>query len=172
MPFVVHHIGDRLYGFWSVAWAIIGYYELLDLGLASAVSQYLCVAIGQKDSNGCQAIFNSAFRLQLLFACLALVATVAVVGVFPLFCRNPADVPIFRQVNFVLGISAAFGVSGESLCRCARGGASFDLQSWLAILGVLLRAALMVWAILAGGTLLALAWMTLIATLPVTALQV
>ena len=155
-----------------MAWAIIGYYGLFDLGLAIAVSQYLCVAIGQKDSNGCQAIFNSAFRLQLLFACLAFLTTVAVVGVFPLFCRNPADVPIFRQVIFVLGISAALGFPAKAYAGVLEAELRFDLQSWLAILGVLLRAALMVWAILAGGTLLALAWMTLIATLPVTALQV
>ena len=50
MPFVVHHLGDRLYGFWTLAATFVGYYGLLDLGLSSAVSQYLSLAIGQSDS--------------------------------------------------------------------------------------------------------------------------
>ena len=47
IPFIVHHLGDRLYGFWSLVGTFVGYYGLLDLGLSSAVSQFVCVAIGR-----------------------------------------------------------------------------------------------------------------------------
>ena len=75
MPFIVHHLGDRVYGFWSLATAFVGYYNLLDLGLSSAISQYMCIAIGQKNHNECRVVFNTALRLQLLIGGAALVAT-------------------------------------------------------------------------------------------------
>ena len=86
MPFIVHHLGDRVYGFWSLTAAFVGYYNLLDLGLSSAISQYMCVALGKKDFAECRIVFNNALRLQLLIAGAALAATVALVAVTPLFC--------------------------------------------------------------------------------------
>lgn len=44
MPFIVHHVGDRYYGFWALATGFIGYYGLLAFGLTSAVSQHMSMA--------------------------------------------------------------------------------------------------------------------------------
>ena len=49
MPFLVHHLGDRNYGFWSLAGAILGYYGILDFGIVSAVQFYVAKALGEKD---------------------------------------------------------------------------------------------------------------------------
>ena len=38
MPFLVQHLGDRQYGFWTLAGAILGYYGVLDFGILSAVA--------------------------------------------------------------------------------------------------------------------------------------
>jgi O-antigen/teichoic acid export membrane protein len=48
----------------------------------------------------------------------------------------------------------------------------FDIYGWLGLLGLVLRTGLIIGAILRGGGLLALAWMTLLASLPVFALQI
>ena len=172
MPFVVHHIGDRLYGFWALAGAVIGYYGLLDLGLSSAVSQYICIAIGRNEPSECRAIFNTALRIQSLLGGLALLATVAVAIATPWFCRSAADAVLFRQVVIVLGINTAFLFPTKVYSGVLDAELRFDIQSGLAILGVALRTGLIVAAIWAGGGLLALAWMSLLATLPVSALQI
>src|SRR5271168_3832617 len=75
MPLIVHHLGDRIYGFWSLAAAFIGYYNILDLGLSAAVAQYMCIAIGHGDDRGCRVVFNTALRLQVLIGCAALLVT-------------------------------------------------------------------------------------------------
>ena len=49
MPFVVYSLGDRIYGFWTLASAFIGYYGLLDLGLSSAIGRFIAGAIGAGD---------------------------------------------------------------------------------------------------------------------------
>src|ERR1700674_401113 len=64
MPFVVHLLGDRIYGFWSLASAFVVYYNMLDFGLSTAVSQYISMAIGRNDQAECNAVFNTAFRIQ------------------------------------------------------------------------------------------------------------
>src|SRR5271165_689505 len=88
MPLSVHHLGDRVYGFWSLALAFIGYYGLLDLGLSSAVSQYLCIALGRKDAVECRAVFNTSLRIQSALGGVALVVTAALAAATPWICRN------------------------------------------------------------------------------------
>ena len=41
MPFVVHSLGETRYGVWTLVVGITGYYGLLDLGVASGMTQYL-----------------------------------------------------------------------------------------------------------------------------------
>src|SRR5215472_1624989 len=50
MPFLVHSLGDRTYGFWALAGTILGYYGLLDLGIVSAVQFHVASAAGEKDT--------------------------------------------------------------------------------------------------------------------------
>jgi O-antigen/teichoic acid export membrane protein len=172
MPFVVRHLGDRIYGFWSLASAVIGYYWLIDFGLSSAVSQYLCIAIGRNEQAECRAIFNTALRIQLLFGGIALLVTGLIAAATPWFCRNPADAHLFWRVIVVLGINAALRFPTRAYAGVLEAELRFDIQSWLEIVGIALRTGLVVFAILAGGGLVALAWMTLFATLPVTTLQI
>jgi O-antigen/teichoic acid export membrane protein len=172
MPFIVHHLGDRIYGFWTLAGAFIGYYSLLDFGLSSAVSQYISQAIGRKNHLECLTIFNTALRINSLLGGIALVLTAAFVMAAPWFCHNPADAHLFRRVLAVLGISAALGFPVRVYGGVLFTEFLFDIQAWLSFLGLALRTGLVVWAILAGGGLLALAWVTLFATLPVSGLQV
>ena len=172
MPFVVHHLGDRLYGFWSLASVFIGYYSLLDLGLSSAVSQFVCVAIGRNDFRECRAVFNTALRIQSILGGVALVATFAIAAATPLFTHVAADAHLFREVVIILGVSTAFSFPTKVYGGVLDAQFRFDINASLAILGSLLRTGLVILAILAGGGLLALAWMTLLASLPVAALQI
>ncbi|MBZ5698189.1 MAG: oligosaccharide flippase family protein [Acidobacteriia bacterium] len=172
MPFIVHHLGDRLYGFWTLAAAFIGYYGVLDFGITSAVSQYICVAIGRNDQSECRTVFNTAFRIQSLIGGVALLVTAAIAAAAPWFCHNPTDAALFRKVIIILGVNMAIGFPVRTFAGVLEAQLRFDVQSGLGIFGLALRSGLMVWAILKGGGLLALAWMVLFATVPVIILQI
>jgi len=172
MPFVVHHLGDRVYGFWTLAGTFIGYYGLLDLGLSSAVSQYLSIAIGQNDAGECRAVFNAALRIQTLLGAVSLVVTAAIAASAHWFCRNPVDTELFWKVIVILGVNMALGFPARAYGGLLEAAFRFDLQSGLGIFGLALRTGLIVLAILRGGGLLSLAWMTLFASLPVIVLQI
>src|SRR5208283_5462648 len=132
MPFIVHHLGDRIYGFWSFTAVFVGYYNLLDFGLSSAVSQYICIAIGRKDQAECRVVFNTALRLQLLVGGVALFATAVIAAATPWFCYNPADVHVFRKVIIILGINAALGFPARVYWAVLEAQLRFDVQLWLA----------------------------------------
>src|SRR5580704_9418641 len=91
MPFIVHHIGDRLYGFWTLTSGFVGYYGLLDFGFSIAVSQYMSIAIGQKDERECRAVFNAALRIQTLLGGVAVLVTAVLAAAAPWFCSSPED---------------------------------------------------------------------------------
>ncbi|MGA7137432.1 MAG: hypothetical protein WBZ14_07160 [Terriglobales bacterium] len=47
MPFVVHALGDRMYGTWALVATIIGYYGTLEFGLTPAINRYMARALGE-----------------------------------------------------------------------------------------------------------------------------
>jgi O-antigen/teichoic acid export membrane protein len=171
MPFIVHHLGDRLYGFWTLAATFVGYYGLLDFGFSSAVSQYMSIAIEKNDPRECGAVFNAALRIQSLIGGIALLATAAIAAATPLFSRSPTDAALFWRVIAILGVSVALGFPARAYSGILEAELRFDIQSGLGILGTALRTGLIILAVLKGGGLLAFAWMTLFATLPVITLQ-
>ena len=49
MPFILHTLGDRMYGLWILMSAFMGYMGYLDLGILWAVGRYVARAMGRKD---------------------------------------------------------------------------------------------------------------------------
>lgn len=172
MPFIVHHLGDRLYGFWTLAGAFVGYYGLLDFGLSGAVSQYMSLAIGKRDAKECCSVFNAALRIQLFIGSIALIVTLLLALITPWFSKTQADAATFSKVIAILGFSMALSFPARVYGGLLEAQLRFDIQSALGMLGVALKTGLSIWAILRGHGLLSLAWITLIANLPVIALQV
>ena len=166
MPFIVHHLGDRLYGFWTLAATFVGYFGLLDFGLSSAVSQYLSMAIGKNDSVECSAVFNTALRIQLLLGGITLLVTGVLVVAAPWVSRDPANSALFSKVIAILGLHMALWFPTRAYGGILEAQLRFDVQAGLGIFTTLLRTLLIVLAIRNGGGLLALAWMTLLAALP------
>jgi O-antigen/teichoic acid export membrane protein len=172
MPLMVHRLGDRIYGLWSLAVTFIGYYGLMDLGLSSAVSQYLCLALGRKDTVECRAVFKTSLGIQSFLGCVALVLTAALAASTQWLCRDPGDAALFWKVIAILGVTAALGFPVRVYGGLLEAELRFDIQSAFDLIGLILRTGLIVGAIWAGYGLLALAWMMFVASVPVMILQV
>lgn len=172
MPLIVHHLGDRLYGFWALVGTFIGYYGLLDFGFSSAVTQYMSIAIGKKNPSECGSVFNAALRIQSFLGCVALLVTAVLALAAPWFSKTHEDAAMFSKVIAILGASMAISFPPKAYSGILDAQLRFDISSALAILGVFLRTGLSALVVVHGGGLLLLAWMTLAANLPVIALQI
>lgn len=108
-PFIVHSLGARMYGFWTLLGAFIGYYGLLDFGLSSAAARFLSQSLGKGDAEDLSAVASTVFFLFSLIGLAALATTLIMVGACPWFIADPAEAALFRRIMLLLGVATAAG---------------------------------------------------------------
>jgi O-antigen/teichoic acid export membrane protein len=172
MPFVVRTLGDRMYGVWALVATLIGYYGVLDLGLAKATSRYLAGALGSNDQEECNRVFNTGLRLYLGVGGLVLAATMMGALLAPLFCRNPQDASLFAKLIVILGLNLALQFPLRIFIGALEGHLRFDRTASLDLLTLVLRTALIILVLKAGYGVESLAWVTFLSCLPSAAFTV
>jgi O-antigen/teichoic acid export membrane protein len=171
-PFVVHSLGDRMYGFWLFVGAFAGYYSLFDLGLATAVSRHLAGALGSGDRRECARIFSAALQIYPLFGMLALLATGAAGVLSPHLATDPRQAELFLEVILILGAGAILALVLQPYVGVLQALGRFDLIAGLDVVTLILRAVLIVGALSAGYGVFALAWITCLSSLPRLAVSI
>lgn len=156
-PFVVHHLGNLLYGVWVLIGSVVSYMNLLDLGLRGAVTRYVSKGVAQEDDQEAEQAVSGALWIRL-WICVAVVsAGVLLAGVF----NRVFDVPIalHHDARLALLISTTTialnlwcGVFGGVLIALHR----YDVTSGVSILQTLVRAGGIVLLLRSGHGILAL----------------
>jgi O-antigen/teichoic acid export membrane protein len=160
IPFLVHSLGDRWYGFWSLVGTFIGYYGFLDFGLTSAVSRFISRAYGKNDHNEMNIVINTSM---IIFGILGLITFVLSIGaaiVCSFFLQDEQEVIIFRIVILLLGFSVSIGFPMRAFAGILTAKIRYDLLSCLDLTKLFLRSTLIVFFIKAGYGLVALAVIT------------
>ncbi len=166
MPFVVRSLGDRMYGFWTLVGTFIGYYGLLDLGLSSAVSRHVAGAIGASRQDECNRIVNTTLFLYSGLGIVALLVTIVIAILSPVFFSNPEDITLFWKVVLILGIKIAIEFPLRIFSGILVAHIRFDLLAWIEMITLFLNMILTVLALKAGYGVLALAWISLVSSIP------
>jgi len=159
MPFIIHHLGDHIYGYWVIMATIMGYYAFLDFGITPAVARFLSVAEGRKDELYSKQIINTS-----LIVVLALDGIVVFLGfvfylVLPIWTSGE-DLILLRYLFLVsllsLVITFPSRIFGSILISHVRQ----DLLAVIRMARVVLHAAL-IWGLFSlGQGIYALAWIT------------
>jgi len=158
MPFVIHALGDRMYGFWTLVGTFIGYYGLFDFGLGSAVSRHIAGAIGQKDMAECNRVFSTAIIIYSCLGILVFVVTCIIAGIANVIVENPEDAALFWKVILILGSSVAISFPLRSFGGVLTAQLRYDIQSYIGLFSLFLRTVLIVLALISGLKILAMAW--------------
>jgi O-antigen/teichoic acid export membrane protein len=108
-PLIVRSLGNRMYGFWTLIGAFLGYYGLLDFGLSTAVARYISQSLGKGDMEELNNVANTAFFLFCLIGFAALLATLVSILVCPLCIHDPIEILLFRKIMLLLGVAMAIG---------------------------------------------------------------
>lgn len=156
-PFIIHSLGERLYGFWTLIATFIGYYGLLDMGLSSAVARYLAKAIGGQKDHEINKLYNTAL---VLFSCMGIVVvlvTFVAIGLAPLFIQSPEDIPLFQIVILILGVNVAISFPVRVFVGVLNAQLEFQLVSLIQLGSLFLRTILIVSALTIGYKICALA---------------
>jgi O-antigen/teichoic acid export membrane protein len=157
MPFVIHRLGDRMYGYWSLVGAVLGYYGVLDLGITPAVSFHMAKAMGEGDNESPNRTLSAAFAgLAAVGSAVLLIAIVAA-AICPFFITNASDARVFREVLLITGLGCAFGFPGRAFLAGMYAHLRNDLIAAVNAVVLVLRTALVVWVILIGWGIVGLA---------------
>jgi len=145
VPFLVRQLGPAVYGLIPLSTALTSYMALITLGLNSAVSRYLTIALEQEDHTRANRIFNTSFWGSLALTVVLLLPAVLGVLYLDRLINVPAGYTAAARWLFA-GTAAAFllneiktpfDVSSFSRNR-------FDLRNLVAISELLTRVGLVV----------------------------
>ena len=107
-PFVVHSLGETRYGVWTLVVGITGYYGLLDLGVASGMTQYLTRYLAAKDIDKLNTSASTGFVALSCIGFLVFVGSLIVAfsasWLFRIQAASPAEV---TWVLVITGTSVA-----------------------------------------------------------------
>jgi O-antigen/teichoic acid export membrane protein len=161
MPFLVHRLGDRMYGYWSLVGAMLGYYGVLDLGITPAVSFHMAKAMGQGDHESPNRTLSAAFAGLAVIGSAVLLITAIVAALCPFFTAA-SDVPVIRLVLLITGLGCAFGFPGRTFLAGLYAHLRNDLIAVVSTVVLVLRTVLVVWVILSGWGIVGLASVSLL----------
>ena len=157
MPFVIHHLGNRMYGLWVLVGTFLSYYGLLDLGISSATQRFVSQGIGKKDIAEINLVINTSLVLFSLIGLVVVVISAVLAALIPCFVKDASEIGLFRSVILIMG--GTIGISFP--LRVFRGILSahmrHDLLTVISTAVFLVRAALIVLFLQKGFGVLALA---------------
>lgn len=166
MPFIVHRLGDRLYGIWTLVATFIGYYGVLELGLSRAVTRFSSAALGAGDREECNRVFNTALRIYVTLSLIVLFATIVIASLSKYLVRNPTDAALFWKLVLILGMSFALLFPNRVYNGMLEANLRFDRAASIDLMSLVVRTVLVIAALLLGYKVVGLAVATLVAGVP------
>jgi len=162
LPFLVTSLGDESYGIWVLVNVYIGFYGLMDLGIATTCKRFIVRASQENEKK-----FNEAFSTSVItFSFLSITAIIITVMII-IFAKNivstDVDIPQFQLLIGLLGLKVALNYPVFSFYGLIQTKYRFDIISYINIFTLILRSSLVVVFILKGYGVVVLASATLVA---------
>jgi len=139
IPILIHELGKDRFGVLALAWALIGYASLFDMGLGRALTQLVAKKLGSGEEHEIPAL---AWTSLLLMLGLGAAGTVAVLAISPWLVQHTLKIPEALQPEtvrafYLLGLSIPVVITSTGLRGLLEAHQRFKLVSALRIpLGV------------------------------------
>jgi len=131
IPLVVHGLGTDRFGLLSLAWVILGYFTIFDLGLGRATTKYVAEALGKGESDQVPEIIWTAVTFQ---AVLGLVGALVLFGITDLLVESVLKIPpqLFGEAKdtfHLLALSIPLVLVSSSFSGVMEAAQRFDLEN-------------------------------------------
>jgi len=128
-PLLIHSVGDRLYGFWHLVSAIIGYYGLLDLGIVSAIQYHVAKSSSEKGQDSLNRILSTSLMTLTALGVIVFVISALVALISQYVVPIPEEATLFGILMLIVGSSFALGFPCRVITGILAGNLRFDLIS-------------------------------------------
>ncbi|MDD5680052.1 MAG: oligosaccharide flippase family protein [Candidatus Omnitrophica bacterium] len=159
-PFIIHSLGDEVYGLWIFVGSFLGYYGLMDFGLNSAVQRFLSCAMGKKSAEEANKVINTALGIFAVIGFMALIVSLVIAFALPVLIKNITEVDLFRKIILVLGLNFAIGFPLRVFSGILSANIRYDLITAIGLVKVLVRTLLIIIFLKNGHGIMALAFIT------------
>lgn len=166
-PFIVLTLGDEMYGIWALVGSFMGFYGLLDLGLAAAVNRYVSVALGAQDREGASRVISTALLTYLVIGLVVLVVVLAAAYPAGWLVEEPDEQFAMRVVMVLMGFSLATSFPLKVFGGVLEARFRYDMLCIPYIASTFVNAALVVAALRLGFGVIGVAVVSLVTTLSV-----
>jgi O-antigen/teichoic acid export membrane protein len=160
-PFILHKLGDEGFSLWVLVFAFTGYFGLLDLGIRSSIVKYTAKFMATGDTDRLSRYLSTSMAFYAAIGVVILFATTAGYVYLDVLFRIPAGLlPTARMLLLLSGTGIAITFPLTVFAGALEGLQKFSWLQLSQIAITLLRAVLMVVALLNGGGLLAVGTIT------------
>ena len=155
-PYVIHTLGNELFGIWTLATSFVAMFSLLDIGLNSAVSRYVATTIGKKDYVGLNRYLNTGYYLFSGVSCVALF----IAGAAALYLFQNQNIPhasAAAVVIIIMGAQFAITLPLQAISGLLIGSLRYDIATSIDILFKIISSTAIFLTLYFGGGIIALA---------------
>src|ERR1017187_9935825 len=91
IPVLIHHIGTDRFGILTIAWMVVGYFSLFDLGLGRALTNLVAQSLGGDRQDQLPSIVWTA---NCVMAVMGIVGAIAFAAISPLLTHSLLKIPL------------------------------------------------------------------------------
>jgi O-antigen/teichoic acid export membrane protein len=160
-PFILHHLGDAVFGIWVLIFSVTGYYGLFDLGIRSSIIRYVSKYTATGDRQKLTQFVNTALFSYTGIGAVSMVLTALLSSSVEHFFKIPPEMHSqARLLLLMVGASVSLGFPLGVFGGMLEGLQRFYILNWTSIGATLARAALIVYFLNRGYGLLTVALLT------------
>jgi O-antigen/teichoic acid export membrane protein len=163
-PFILRHLGATQFGLWALVGSVVAYGTLLDLGIGGAIVKFVAEFTVNRRWDELGGLLTTALYLYSFAGLIVILLSVAVAPVFPRLFHVPADqrsTAIWLMI--LMGIGTGIAIPSAITSAIIRGLQRYDVVSFLSTIGLSLYVAGTVLVLSAGGGVLHLVVVTILA---------
>ncbi|MFZ0393030.1 MAG: flippase [Terracidiphilus sp.] len=134
-PYVIHHLGPDRYGLYSLAWLVVGYFALFNLGIGPATTKYVAELLGRREVERLPGLVWTAVASQ---TCLGLAGGILLAATSPFLVERVLKIPAglhpqARMIFLIMAVALPIDFVAGSFRGVLTASQRFDLLNAVSI---------------------------------------
>jgi O-antigen/teichoic acid export membrane protein len=161
-PFLVHHLGDSVYGVWTLLGSLTGYLGLLDFGITPSVVKSVAAYRAKDDQNGINRIVTGGALVFVVIGAISMAISIGLAFVFNDLFPSPLSRSAAAEIVLLTGLNLAITFPASVFIGALRGFQRYDIDAAVSTVTLIARSVLIVVLLLNGQGIIALAIATFV----------
>ena len=157
-PFMVHRLGNELYGVWILTLTMSGYMGILDFGIRGSVVKYVAEFEAKKDFKTLNSVINSSLFIHLIAGLLTIIITLVASNFLSYFFKiRPEFIQDFKLCFIIVGFNLSISLTLSIFGGILEGHKRVDIVSGIELFSFILQSSTIAFCVLNGYGIVVLA---------------